>query len=204
MTSMAIPAMPSAASSLPALKPNQPTQSMLVPTTVRTRLWGSHGLCRVADARADHDTDNQCGDTGIDMHDRASGKIKDSPAGEQAAAPGHMPDRYIAEGEPDNHEDQHGAELHPLGKGSNDERRGDDRKSHLEGQEDRLGYGAIQGVNSQVLEKEFGGVSYYGVPLGGGKAIAVDDPQQGHDAGHCQALTKDREDVLCPDEAAIE
>src|SRR5205823_5340336 len=33
-------AIPSAATALPALKPYQPTHSMPVPTTVRTRLWG--------------------------------------------------------------------------------------------------------------------------------------------------------------------
>ena len=142
--------------------------------------------------------------TGIDMHDGTAGKIKHSPAGKKAAAPGHMPDRYIAEGEPDNHENQHGAELHTLGKGSNDECRGDDRKGHLEGQEDRLGYGATEGVNRQILEEELGGVSHYCVAIGDGIAVAVDDPEQGHDAGHCKALTEDREDVLCPHQAAIE
>jgi hypothetical protein len=32
--------MPSAASSLPALKPNQPTHSSAAPITARGRLWG--------------------------------------------------------------------------------------------------------------------------------------------------------------------
>ena len=37
----AVEAMPSAATAEPALKPYQPTQSMPVPTMVRTRLWGA-------------------------------------------------------------------------------------------------------------------------------------------------------------------
>lgn len=40
VTAIAIPAVPSAASWLPALKPNQPTQSIEAPTTVSTRLLG--------------------------------------------------------------------------------------------------------------------------------------------------------------------
>ena len=36
-------AVPSAASSLPALKPNQPTQRSAVPITTRGRLWGGIG-----------------------------------------------------------------------------------------------------------------------------------------------------------------
>ena len=41
VTAIAMPAVPSAASSLPALKPNQPTQSIDAPTTVSTRLLGA-------------------------------------------------------------------------------------------------------------------------------------------------------------------
>ena len=152
---------------------------------------GSHRLGGVTGARADHDADDQRGDPGIDVHDSPAGEVQHAPTGEQAAAPGHMPDRDIAEGEPDDHEDQHGAELHTLGKSPNDERRCDDRKGHLEGQEDRLGYGAAEGIDPEVIEEELGGVSYDGVPLGGGKAVAVDDPEQGHDPGHCQALAQD-------------
>ena len=44
VTVMAMPATPSAASWLPALNPNQPTQSIDAPTTVRTRLFGAIGV----------------------------------------------------------------------------------------------------------------------------------------------------------------
>ena len=37
------PAVPSAASALPALNPNQPTQRRAAPITVRGRLWGGIG-----------------------------------------------------------------------------------------------------------------------------------------------------------------
>ena len=40
VTSMAMPAAPSAATALPALKPNQPTHSMHAPVTVMGRLCG--------------------------------------------------------------------------------------------------------------------------------------------------------------------
>ena len=44
VTTIAIPAVPSAASSLPALNPNQPTQSMPAPITVSGRLCGGMGV----------------------------------------------------------------------------------------------------------------------------------------------------------------
>ena len=42
----ASPAVPSAASWLPALKPNQPTHRRAAPMTVRGRLWGGMGTLR--------------------------------------------------------------------------------------------------------------------------------------------------------------
>ena len=44
VTAIAMPATPSAASWLPALNPNQPTQSIEAPTTVSTRLFGVIGV----------------------------------------------------------------------------------------------------------------------------------------------------------------
>ena len=40
VTTSAMAASPLAPSALPALKPNQPTQSMAVPAKVSVRLWG--------------------------------------------------------------------------------------------------------------------------------------------------------------------
>src|SRR5918999_1156029 len=44
VTAMAIPAVPLAPTALPALKPNQPIQSMDAPTTVSAKLWGGIGV----------------------------------------------------------------------------------------------------------------------------------------------------------------
>ena len=44
VTTIAIPATPSAASWLPAVNPNQLTQSIAAPTTVNTRLLGGMGV----------------------------------------------------------------------------------------------------------------------------------------------------------------
>ena len=44
VTSMAIPAAPSAATALPALNPNQPTHNIEAPTTVKVKLWGGIGV----------------------------------------------------------------------------------------------------------------------------------------------------------------
>ena len=45
VTSIAMPALPFAASALPALKPNQPTQSMPAPSTVKGSECGGIAVC---------------------------------------------------------------------------------------------------------------------------------------------------------------
>ncbi len=45
VTIIAIPASPFAPKALPALKPNQPTQSIPAPVTVMVRLWGGIADC---------------------------------------------------------------------------------------------------------------------------------------------------------------
>jgi hypothetical protein len=61
---------------------------------------------------------------------------------EQAAdAPDHVGHGAIDEQGPEREEDRHGAELHALGKGAGDQRRGDDGEHELVDHEGLLGNG---------------------------------------------------------------
>ena len=87
VTAIAMPATPSAASSLPALKPNQPTQSIDAPTIGQHEAVWRH-LCRgIAVPLAQDDTDDQGGDTGVNVDDRAPGEVEHPHRAEPAAAP---------------------------------------------------------------------------------------------------------------------
>ena len=71
-----MPAAPLAAIALPALKPNQPTQSMPAPVTVVGRLCGGMGVRRKTAAIAEHQRGHQRRHARIDMHHRAAGEIE--------------------------------------------------------------------------------------------------------------------------------
>ncbi|MNE37730.1 hypothetical protein D3C80_1315970 [compost metagenome] len=149
------------------------------------------------------------------MHHGATGEVQHAPVPHQAAVagPDHVGDRCVDQGEPHGHEDQHRGELHALGEGTDDQRRGDDGEGHLEGDEHAFREGADQAVRGQAAEKRLGQPADEGVevddPLlhaGGveGQAVAVEDPQHADQAGDGEALHHHRKDVLGTDHAAVE
>lgn len=104
---------------------------------------------------------HQGGHTGVDVHHGAAGEVDGCDvgrsllidpedhcsdatfgAGEQAAAPNHVGQREVHQGHPDAAEHQPGAELHPLGHRTADQRDGDDGERQLEGHPDDGGHGA--------------------------------------------------------------
>ncbi|MNR08670.1 hypothetical protein D3C85_1248380 [compost metagenome] len=149
------------------------------------------------------------------MHHGAASEVQHAPVPHQAAvaAPHHVGDRRIDQGEPDGHEDQHGGKFHALGEGTDDQRRGDDGEGHLEGDEHAFREGRDQTVDTHATEEGLVQATHEGVevdhPLlhtGGveGQAIAEDHPQDADQAGDGKALHHHRKDVLGPNHAAVE
>ncbi|MNP31557.1 hypothetical protein D3C76_1246830 [compost metagenome] len=152
------------------------------------------------------------------MHHGAAGEVEHAPVPHQAtvAAPDHVGNRCVDQGEPDGHEDQHRRELHTLGKGTDDQRRGDDREGHLEGDEyrfreqrrrrgqarrghageERLGQTANEGIEVDYTLLHTGGIER--------QAIAVNHPQHTDQAGDRKALHHYREHVLGTHHTAVE
>ena len=62
-------------------------------------------------------------DPGGEMHHEAAGEVEHASLGKPAAAPDPMGHRDIDEEEPEQAEQQHGAEAHALDEGADDERR---------------------------------------------------------------------------------
>ena len=112
---------------------------------------------------------------GVD-HD-AAGEIHHAPAGHDAAAPDPVGDRGIDEQQPQNREDQHGGEFHPLDIGADDQRRGDDGKGHLEGCEQRFRNGARHAVDADTAKEHVAEIAELGAVAGEGQRIAGNDPQ---------------------------
>ena len=101
-----------------------------------------HRFAAVAKPAADQQRANQRRDSGTDMHHRAAGEIERSarrPTGQMrrtvvqhAAPPNPMRERTVDERSPQNRENHHRAEFHPLGKRAANQRGRDDEKHSLE------------------------------------------------------------------------
>jgi len=127
-----------------------------------------------------------------------------------------MCDRRVNQGEPDAHEDQHRGELHPLGERTDDQRWGDDRESHLEGDEhrfreqrrrtgqarrrdtgeERLAHAAEERVEIDDALLHAGGVER--------NAVAINDPQDADQTGNGEALHHHGKNVFRANHAAVE
>ena len=180
-----------------------------------TQVVRRHRRGREALALAQHQAGHQAGDTGVDVHHGAAGEVDHPCVPQQRAvtAPDHVGHRRVDHGEPHGHEDQHGGELHALGEGTHDQRRGDDGEGHLEGDEHAFREGADQAFLGQVdqegvvqaaddgVDVEHTGFHAFGAE---GQAVAVGEPEDAHQAGDGEALHHHRQDVLGTHHAGIE
>ena len=66
------------------------------------------------------------------MHRETSGEVEHPSLGKPAAAPDPMGNRNLDEEEPEECEQEYGAEAHALDEGANNERRRNDGEGHLE------------------------------------------------------------------------
>ncbi|KWV88471.1 hypothetical protein PFLmoz3_01366 [Pseudomonas fluorescens] len=169
-------------------------------------------------ALAEHDARHQASHTRVDVHNGAAGEVQHAPVPHQAAiaAPDHVRNRRIDQGEPDSHEDQHRGELHTLSESTDDQRRSNDGKGHLEGDEhgfrkqrrrpgdagwgdtrqERLAHAAEEGIEVDHTLFHTGGIER--------DAVAVDNPQDADQASDGEALHHHRQNILGADHAAVE
>ena len=109
---------PSAASSEPALNPNQPNHSRPAPSMASGTLCGRIEILPKPSRLPTIEREHQAGHTGVDVHHGATGEVDRDDVGgavggsedqgrqarlvggEQAAAPDHVGDREVREGHP--------------------------------------------------------------------------------------------------------
>ena len=117
-----------------------------------------------------------------------------------------MTNGHVDHGQPDAHENQHGGELHALGEGADDERRGDHGEGHLKCYEYRLRYGAAEGIHRdagkehlvETTDESIGGAAVFE-----GQAVTPECPQDAHQGGDGEALHEHREHVLTAHHAGV-
>ncbi len=149
-----MPALPLAATALPALKPNQPTHNRLAPISVIARLCGGIIVCGkprrlpiISAATSPATPALMCTTVPPAKWDAA---VPEQAAG---AGPGHMRQRQVGEAEPQGDEGQQRPEAHAFGEGADDQRRGDRGKGQLEHGEHRFRDPEHQAVAAQAGEE---------------------------------------------------
>ena len=116
VTSIAMPAAPFAASALPALKPNQPTQSSDAPVTVIVRLCGGIAVRGNPLRLPMHERGDERRDAGVDVHDGAAREVEEAALEQPAVRrPDPVRDGDVDDDEPQDREQQHRREPHALG-----------------------------------------------------------------------------------------
>ena len=169
-------AWPLAARAEPALNPNQPNQRMPVPIITSGIECGGSALVRPALALAEHEHGGQGGDAGVDVDGRAAGEVERAALAEPAAV--HpLEDRDVDEEQPQRHEERPRRELHPVGDGPRDERRGDHGEHPEEGDDRQLP--AVAGDGDVLEEERVEGAEEVVVERALGQRVPEHHPQDG-------------------------
>ena len=146
------------------------------------------------------------------MHHRTAGKIETGhqPAGsvqQSALAPHHVGHWEIHQEAPQDREQEHRAELHPLGECARDQGRRDDSEHQLVDHEGLLGNGrGIVGIGccAHVIQEGEVQISNDWRRTTERQAVADEGPQHRNDSHQDKAVHHGAEDVFATDQAAVE
>ena len=186
-------------------KPEQPG-----PQDYHRDVVGRHRLFAKADALADNQRGGQGGDAGIDVYHCAAGKVQRAQAAQPATAPNPMGQGSIHDSYPQHGEDNECAELHPLGKGAGNQRRGDDGEHTLEYHKSLVRnvvrvWAGLRGADPGQAEPLQVTYDTQSAHIGAeGQAVTPQYPHHAHQAHAHQAVHYGRAGVLAADQAAIE
>ena len=173
------------------------------------RQAGAVRRCRAVAARAQHHRQQQRRKARGFMHHNAAREIpgadgaKDPAIRHHAAAPDPMRHRRIDHEHPERREQHDKAKADPLGIGAHDQRRGDDRKGHLEGEEQNLGQGAMQALGGDAAQSGLGQASPERPRLTKGDGIADQQPKHRDQRRDAKDLHENREHIARPHQAAV-
>ncbi len=140
------------------------------------------------------------------MNHDATGEIQHAALGQPAPAPNPMCDRRIDHQQPQRRKHEHGRKPDALGIGADDQRRGDDRKGHLEHHEDALRHmGArVDGAAGQIGQEDRAKPAEPIAAAREGQAVGHGKPQQRDHGSDGHALDEDRQHVLGLHQPGIE
>ena len=149
----------------------------------------------------------QSRDAGNVMNHNTAGEIQYAPLRQNAAAPDHVDEGEVDEGEPTGQEEHVSLEGHPVSEGSGDQRRGDNGKHHLVGDVDHqrdAGVARIHGAQVDVAQASIVEVADDAVPIAAeAQRVAVEVPDHRGPAHRYEALDHDGQYVFTADKTAV-
>ena len=179
-----------------------------------SQVMGRHRCTGVAFALAQHNCSDECGNPGVDMHHRATGKIDYAPVPKQSTGtcPYHVNHGQIANSHPQSHEYHHGGEFHALRESTHNQGRCNDRECHLKGGEygfrNRSGHRIYRDAGHERVTETTDNrrdVKYSLFHTGHieGNAITIYHPDHRHQAGDGETLHHYRKHVFTAHHACI-
>ncbi len=166
---------------------------------------GLHRVLRIAAPLAHHQSRDQTGHAGIDVHHGATGEVEHALAAQPAATPDPVADRRVNQRHPQHHEPQHRGKLHALGKGADDQRRRDDREGQLEHREHGLRNRPAERIHTHAGHEGLAQTADEAADVvTEGQAVEVQHPQDRDQAGDGEALHHHRQCILGAHHAGVE
>ena len=140
------------------------------------------------------------------MNDGATGKVQITRCAQPTAAPDPVAEWRVDADRPEDGKDQKCTELHALGEGANDQRRGNDGERSLKHREEQRGDGfPFPGGQTDPGKPHVVEPSDQTPVVGAeGQSVADQDPHQREYAHAGQALHQDAQHVGPADQAAVE
>ena len=141
------------------------------------------------------------------MHHGAAGEVIQAQISQPAAAPYPVADRHVDTQQPEHGERQHGAETHTLGKGTHNQRRGNNGEGHLEQAVQAFRQRAFQRVladagKESVVQTANPGI--HAAAIGKRQRVTADQPHQRYRTGNGKTLHQDGQHVFATHQTAIE
>jgi hypothetical protein len=151
--------------------------------------------------------DDQCCHSGrrcgVDMNDRATGKVEGTIGREESAAPDPVGHRGVDQQGPGERKDHVGREAHAFDDRTRDERDGDDGKRALKCHEEQM-RNALPGFEADMRERCKVEMPDDGRTRSEGERVAEEGPDDGHGSDHGEAHHHGVQGILRADHATVE
>ncbi len=137
------------------------------------------------------------------MDNSATGKIEQAHLPQPTAAPDPVSNRGVNRQQPKRRKHHHGGKANAFRKTADDQRRGNNRKGHLEHDKHRLGNVATESVLADARQQRFTQPANKAIAFTEGHTIGDGKPEQRGHTGNTETLHQHAENILTSNQATV-